>query len=131
MYKNFFADREKNQAKCSAFILYHLHQGGVYTKQSIKICNNNYDRENQLLVEKWLYLKSLIWQGDITHIGIICYATVGCDNEYYITSWCYVLLLPVCETKFCGAVRLTSINIHKKILKNPVFKSTIFFLDVY
>jgi hypothetical protein len=61
----------------------------------------------------------------------ICYATVGCDNEYYITSWCYVLLLPVCETKFCGTVRLTSINIQKKILKNPVFKSTIFFLDVY
>jgi hypothetical protein len=49
MYKNFFADREKNQAKCSAFILYHLHQGNL---QSIKICNNNYDRENQLLVER-------------------------------------------------------------------------------
>jgi hypothetical protein len=29
-----------------------------------------------------------------------------------------------------GIVRLTSINLQKKILKNPVFKSTIFFLDV-
>ena len=28
-------------------------------------------------------------------------------------------------------VRLTSRNLQKKILKNPVFKSTIFFLDVY
>jgi len=28
-------------------------------------------------------------------------------------------------------VRLTSINVQKNILKNPVFKSTIFFLDVY
>jgi hypothetical protein len=28
-------------------------------------------------------------------------------------------------------VCLTSINLQKKILKNPVFKSTIFFLDVY
>ena len=29
-----------------------------------------------------------------------------------------------------GIVRLTSINLPKKNLKNPVFKSTIFFLDV-
>ena len=28
-------------------------------------------------------------------------------------------------------VHLTSINLQKKILKNPVFKATIFFLDVY
>ena len=28
-------------------------------------------------------------------------------------------------------VRLTSINPQKKILKNPVFKSTFVFLDVY
>ena len=28
-------------------------------------------------------------------------------------------------------VCLTSINLQKKILKNPVFKSTICFLDVY
>ena len=28
-------------------------------------------------------------------------------------------------------VRLTSINLQKKILKNPVFKSTFIFLDVY
>ena len=30
-----------------------------------------------------------------------------------------------------GIVRLTSINLQKKILKNPVFKSTIIFPDVY
>jgi hypothetical protein len=29
-----------------------------------------------------------------------------------------------------GIVRLTSINLQKKILKNPVFKSTIIFPDV-
>jgi hypothetical protein len=28
-------------------------------------------------------------------------------------------------------IRLTFRNLQKKILKNPVFKSTIFFLDVY
>ena len=28
-------------------------------------------------------------------------------------------------------VRLTSINVQEKILKNPLFKSTIFFQDVY
>jgi hypothetical protein len=31
----------------------------------------------------------------------------------------------------CCIVRLTSINLQKKILKNPVFKSAIFFIDVY
>jgi len=30
-----------------------------------------------------------------------------------------------------GIVHLTSKNCHKQILKNPVFKSTMFFLDVY
>ena len=33
--------------------------------------------------------------------------------------------------KIVGIVRLTSINLQKKILKNPVFKSTICVLDVY
>ena len=28
-------------------------------------------------------------------------------------------------------VHLISVNLQKKILKNPVFKSTIYFLDVY
>jgi hypothetical protein len=31
----------------------------------------------------------------------------------------------------CCIVRLTSINLQKNLFKNPVFKSTIFFLDVY
>ena len=34
--------------------------------------------------------------------------------------------------KICNCIaRLTSINVQKKILKNQVFKPTIFFLDIY
>ena len=39
--------------------------------------------------------------------------------------------LNVSGTDCTGIVHLTSINLQKKILINPVFKSTIYFLDVY
>ena len=38
---------------------------------------------------------------------------------------------PIVNFSFICIVRLTSINLQKKSLKNPVFKSTIVFLDVY
>jgi len=44
--------------------------------------------------------------------------------------FCYVDLETIFKNKNLCIVRLTSINLQKKILKNPVFKSTIFFLYV-
>jgi hypothetical protein len=58
----------------------------------------------------------LIWTGGLVWI----------ETAYKCLSISYHHLLHINTL-----VRLTSINVQEKILKNPVFKSTIFFLDVY
>ena len=47
------------------------------------------------------------------------------------TAMSGIRTLNVIGTDYTGTVRLTPINLQKNILKNPVFKSTIYFLDVY
>ena len=47
-----------------------------------------------------------------------------------ILDGCWTSLIQY-KLRTTQVVHLTSINLLKKILKNPVFKSTIIFLDVY
>jgi len=49
----------------------------------------------------------------------------------YIYSVVSIIPLNLFEIYFYDIVRLTFINVQKKTLKNPVFKSTFVFLDVF
>jgi hypothetical protein len=52
-------------------------------------------------------------------------------NLIHVTTKATRIIMATVLEQALTIVRLTSTNLQKKILKNPVFKSTFIFLDVY